>query len=126
MIRTSGDVDGRGLMAWLAMDPVAREVTFSVAPGAAHEMGAGEIIQAVFDNVIALGGLVTGVAAYVETRRARRAAPPAASPRPSEALEVRLECGGATEVVRGNDPAEIARIVEALRRAAEQTREDGS
>jgi hypothetical protein len=113
-------------MSWLAMDPVAREATFSVSSGAAYTMGPGETIQAVLDNAVALGGLVTAVAAYVETRRTRRAVPPADGSRQSEALEVRLECGGVTEFVRGDDPAKVARVVEALRRGWERAGEDAS
>ena len=123
VIRTSGDTDGRGLMPWLAKDPVARNATFSAEPGAPDEMGLAETIQAVLGSATDLGSLVMAVAAYVESRRTARAVAPTAES--SQPVVVRLEHGGVTAVVRSDDPEEIAQVIETLRRARQDGNEDG-
>lgn len=69
----------------------------------ADEMGEGlELISVVLSNSIALGSLVTSIAAW---RGSRPGTP-----------RVRIEIDGATVSIDTNDPEEIARITEALRR----------
>lgn len=105
LIRVEGEVDGRGLMHWLHADPVSKQAELSTVAGDSGQMGTGEIVQAVMENSIALGGLVVAVSTWWDARRRRPGSPP---------VQVVIERDGISTTVTGADPAHIQRIVEAL------------
>ncbi|MGW7097680.1 effector-associated constant component EACC1 [Streptomyces sp. NPDC054874] len=116
-IEVQGDSDGADLLRWLKRDPAGAHATFSTPPAEAEDsdMGAAEIIQAVVDNSTALGGLVIATAAWLDSRRATRAAQANAPTQPQ--AQVTIECDGAVVTVLNGDPAEIQRIIAVLSRA---------
>jgi hypothetical protein len=107
LITVEGDVDGQGLMRWLHADPVCKHAELSTMAGEPGQMGAGEIIQAVMDDSIALGGLLVAVGTWWEARRRRPGTPP---------VQVVIERGGVSMTVTGAAPADIQRIVQSLTR----------
>jgi Effector Associated Constant Component 1 len=93
----------RSLTRWLLMEPELRGV--EVRPGAA-DPGAGQmgevldVLNVVLSNGIALGSLVTAIAAWRDSRRG--------------GTRVRIERGGTSVVIEGGSAEEVLRIVARL------------
>ncbi|MFF3581756.1 effector-associated constant component EACC1 [Streptomyces mirabilis] len=105
LIKVDGDSEGPGLMAWLHADPVSKQAELSAVAGEPGQMGAGEIIQAVTQDSIALGNLLVAVGTWWDARRRRPGAVP---------TQVFIERGEIHLTVTSTDPDDIQRIVESL------------
>jgi hypothetical protein len=94
----------RGLLRWLAADPVLRRAgttRLASAPASSGELGAAtEWIEFLASSVIDLSALVVAVAAWRDTREPK--------------LSVTIKRGNVTVTVNTNDPDDLARIAELL------------
>jgi hypothetical protein len=104
MIHIEEGASGTSLMSWLRDDPVAGFATFSPAHVSQEELGAGDVIEAIIENTVALGELIVAVAAWRDARHGRAGSLP----------QVSLERGEATMTVTSGDSTEVVRIVRAL------------
>ncbi|MGW1764658.1 effector-associated constant component EACC1 [Streptomyces sp. NPDC002073] len=99
---------GDDLLRWLKADPVSAhtELSLPAAESEQESMGAAETVQAIVDSATGLTSLVIAVAAWRDARRHD----PARNPPPV----VHIQHGAASVQISADDPAAVARVVEAL------------